>query len=134
MFPTQGSNPGLLYCRQILYCLSHCRSSYRHIKTELLGNLMDREPGRLHSMGSQSWTRLKRLSSNSSSSRASLVVWMVKNLPAMQETWVQSLGQEDPLEKGMATHSSILARRIPWTEEPEATVPPMGSQESGTNW
>ena len=43
---------------------------------------------------------------------------MVKNLPAMQETWVQSLGQEDPLEKGMETHSSILAWRIPWTEEP----------------
>ena len=42
---------------------------------------------------------------------------MVKNLPAMQETCVQSLGQEDPLEKGMATHSSILAWRIPWTEE-----------------
>ena len=43
---------------------------------------------------------------------------MVKNLPAMQETQVQSLGWEDPLEKGMATHSSILAWRIPWTEEP----------------
>ena len=43
---------------------------------------------------------------------------MVKNLPAMQETRVQSLGQEDPLEKGMATHSSIFAWRIPWTEEP----------------
>ena len=43
---------------------------------------------------------------------------MVKNLPAMQETWVQSLGQEDPLEKGDANHSSILAWRIPWTEEP----------------
>ena len=43
---------------------------------------------------------------------------MVKNPPAMQETWVQSLGGEDPLEKGMATHSSILAWRIPWTEEP----------------
>ena len=42
---------------------------------------------------------------------------VVKNLPAMQETWVQSLGWEDPLEKGMATHSSILAWRIPWTEE-----------------
>ena len=42
----------------------------------------------------------------------------VKNLPAVQETWVQSLGQEDPLEKGMATHSGILAWRIPWTEEP----------------
>ena len=43
---------------------------------------------------------------------------MVKNLPAVQEIWVQSLGQEDPLEKGMATHSSIPAWRIPWTEEP----------------
>ena len=40
----------------------------------------------------------------------------IKNLPAMQETWVQSLGWEDPLEKGMSTHSSILAWRIPWTE------------------
>ena len=49
---------------------------------------------------------------------ASLVAQMVKNLPAMQETPVQSLGQEDPLEKGKATHSSILAWRIPWTEEP----------------
>ena len=41
-----------------------------------------------------------------------------KNVPAMQETWVGSLGGEDPLEKGMATHSSVLAWRIPWTEEP----------------
>ena len=45
----------------------------------------------------------------------SLVAQLVKNLPAMWETWVQSLGWEDPLEKGMATHSSILACRIPWT-------------------
>ena len=43
---------------------------------------------------------------------------IIKNLPAMQETWVPSLGQEDPLEKEMAIHSSILAQRIPWTEEP----------------
>ena len=50
--------------------------------------------------------------------RASLVAQLVKNLPAMQETWVQSLGWEDPLERGMATHSSIFAWRIPWTEEP----------------
>ena len=46
------------------------------------------------------------------------VALMVKSLPAMQETQVQSLGQEDPLDKGMATHSNILAWRIPWTEEP----------------
>ena len=44
---------------------------------------------------------------------------VVKNLPAMQETWVQSLGWEDPLKKEMATHSSILAWEIPWTEEPD---------------
>ena len=51
----------------------------------------------------------------------------VKNLPAMQETQVQSLGQEDPLEKGMATYSNILAWRIPWTEEP-AVLESMGLQ------
>ena len=49
---------------------------------------------------------------------ASLVAQMVKDLPAMQETQIQSLGWEDPLEKRMATHSSFLAWRIPWTEEP----------------
>ena len=50
--------------------------------------------------------------------RASLIAQLVKKLPAMQETQVQFLGQEDPLEKEMASHSSILAWRIPWTEEP----------------
>ena len=49
---------------------------------------------------------------------ASLVAQMVKNLPTLLETWVQSWGWKDPLEKGMATHSSILAWRMPWTEEP----------------
>ena len=49
---------------------------------------------------------------------ASLVAQTVKRLPAMRETWVQFLGQEDPLEKEMATHSSTLACKIPWTEEP----------------
>ena len=58
-------------------------------------------------------------------SYVSLVAQIVKNLPAMQESQVQSLGQEDPLEKGMATHSSILAWRIPWTEEPGG-LQPMG--------
>ena len=52
------------------------------------------------------------------STGASLVVQRLKCLPAMCETWVQSLGQEDPLEKEMATNSSILAWKIPWTEEP----------------
>ena len=53
---------------------------------------------------------------------ASLVAQMVKNLPVIQETWDQSLGQEDPLEKGMTTHSSIVTWRIPWTEEPGRRV------------
>ena len=55
---------------------------------------------------------------------------MVKNLPPMQETRVQSLGQEDPLDNGMATHSSILAWRIPWTEEP-GRLESMESQRVG---
>ena len=62
---------------------------------------------------------------------ASLVAQMVKYPPAMQETWVQSLDWEDPLEKGMATHSSILARRIPWTEEPGG-IQSTGRKESDT--
>ena len=56
-----------------------------------------------------------------------VVAQLVKNLPAMQETWVQSLGWEDALEKGMATHSGILAWRIPWTEEP-GVLQSMGMQ------
>ena len=54
---------------------------------------------------------------------------MVKNLPAMQETRVRSLGKKDPLERGMTTHTSILAWIIPWTEEP-GRLQPMGSKES----
>ena len=54
--------------------------------------------------------------------QVSLVAQPVKNLPAMRETWVLSLDQEDPLEKKMATHSSILAWKIPWTEEPGCAI------------
>ena len=61
---------------------------------------------------------------------ASLVAQLVNHLPAVQETQVQSLGQEDPLEKGMTTHSSILAWRIPWTEEADG-LQSMGSQRIG---
>ena len=63
-------------------------------------------------------------------SRASLVAQTVKNLPAMQETQIRSLVQEDPMEKGMDTHSSILAWRIPWTEEPGGVLySPWGYKE-----
>ena len=57
---------------------------------------------------------------------------IVKNLPGMRETWIQSLGQEDPLEKEIATHSSILAWEIPWTEE-RGGLQSMGSQRVGYN-
>ena len=62
-----------------------------------------------------------------------LVAHKVKNLPAMWETWIWSLGLEDPLEKEMAIHSSILAWIIPWTEEP-GRLQSMGSQGVGHNW
>ena len=62
---------------------------------------------------------------------ASLIAQSVKNLPEMQETWVRSMGQEDSLEKEMETHSSILAWRIPWTEEP-GRLQSTRSQQSDT--
>ena len=58
------------------------------------------------------------------------MVQMVKNLPAMQEMWVQSLSPEDPMEKGMATHFSVLAWRLSWTEEPDG-LQSMKSQRVG---
>ena len=61
---------------------------------------------------------------------AFLVAQMVKNLPEMLETQLRSLGREDPLEKGMAVHATVLAWRIPWTEEPDG-LQPMGSQRVG---
>ena len=63
-----------------------------------------------------------------SRSFASILAQMVKNLPARQEAWVRSVGQEDPLEKGVATHTSILVWRISWTEEPGG-LQSMGSQK-----
>ena len=64
------------------------------------------------------------------SGTASLVAQRLKGLPPMRETWIRSLGQEDPLEKEMATHSSILAWRIPWMEKP-SRLQSMGSQRVG---
>ena len=68
-----------------------------------------------------------------SSGTASLVTQMVKHPPAMRETWVRSLGREDPLEEEMATQSSTLAWKIPWTEEP-CRLQFMGSQRAGHDW
>ena len=90
------------------------------------------EPGRLHVVHgvAKSRTRLSDFTSLHAPRQASLVAQTVKNLPAMQETWVRSLGWEDSLEKGVATHSSILAWRVPWTEEPGGQHS-MGSQRVG---
>ena len=72
----------------------------------------------------ESWTRL---------GASSLVAQLVKSLPVVRETWVPSLGREDPLEKEMASHSSILAWRIPWMEEPGG-LQSTGSQRVGHDW
>ena len=77
----------------------------------------------------ESQTRLKLLCTHNNCIWASLVAQTEKNLPAMQETWVQSLGWEDSLEEEVATRSSILAWRIPWTAEPGG-LQSMGSQRS----
>ena len=79
-----------------------------------------------NSLGTREWTILGRVG-------ASLVAQMVKNLPALQETWLRSLGGEDPLEEGMATHSSNLAWEIPRTEEPGG-LQSMGSQRVRHDW
>ena len=80
--------------------------------------------------GQNSPTAVQPNSSNTRGFPGSLVVQMVKNLPAVWETWVRSLDQEDPLEKGTATYSSILAWRIPVREEP-CGLPSMGLQRVG---
>ena len=84
-------------------------------------------------MCSPSWTLLPPPFPYHPSGSVSLVVQMVENLPAMQKTRILSLGQEDPLEKGMATHSSILAWRTPWTEEPGG-LQSMGLQTVSHDW
>ena len=86
--------------------------------------------------GGTDWTKSVEVWRNlwlSRVAQAFLVVQMVKNLPAMWETQVWSLGQEDPVGKELATHSGILAWRIPWTEEPGRVVS-MGLQRVGHNW
>ena len=146
IFPTQGSNPGLLHCRGIPYQLSHQGSPWyvKCIVIKLLKNNKSRkeslfvrkmfiwiiwvkdacflpllpkefEHWKTNRSGFNFWKRVLRKKDEGCG--ASLVAQMVKNPPAMQETWVWSLGGEDPLEKQVAIHSSILAWRISWTEE-----------------
>ena len=100
----------------------------------LLGNGVVADTIKIQIKMRSSWIRC---ASNSiwllSSDQASLVAQTVKCLPTMQETQVRSLGQEDPLEKEMATHSSILAWKIPWMEEPGG-LQSMGLQKVGHDW
>ena len=103
IFPTQGSNLGLPHCRQPLYHMTHQGSPSVHIY--VFKNIFF-------------LLLLQVLDKDCTSLTPSLVAQRIKRLPAMQETQVRSLGWEDPLEEDMATHSSTLAWKIPWTEEP----------------
>ena len=99
-------------------------------KTQLEETDQASEPDMAGMLHLSNW-ELKTQFNNYDKFRVSLVAQMVKSLPAIQETWVQSLGWEDHLEKEMATYSSILAWTIPWTEEPGG-LQSMGSHESDT--
>ena len=103
--------------RHLLLCTS---SRLAHFSQHILTQVPGRQGGATAAMSQGSKPRLPGL-------RTSLRAQLVKNLPAMRETWVQSLGWEDLLEKGKATHPSILAWRIPWT------VHFMGLQRVGHN-
>ena len=91
------------------------------------------DPGEIPGSGSSPGEGLGCPLQYSWASWASLVAQMIRNLPAMKETWVPSLGWEAPLEEGMATHSSILVWRIPWTEE-AGGLQSTGSQKAGHDW
>ena len=108
LFLTQEMIPGLLHCRRILYQLSH-----------------QGDPGSIPGSGRSTG---EGIGYPFQYTWAFLVAQLIKNLLAMQETRVWPLGWEDPLEKGKATHSSILAWRIPWT------VQSMGWQRVGNDW
>ena len=118
IFLTQGSNSclfHLLHCRHILYHLSHQGSLYLHINIQ--EHRFEFEP-RSDNLGLNPQTCIHQMRDLNNAHL--LVAQMVKNLPAMWETWVRFLSQslKDPLEEGMATHSCILAWRIPWMEGP----------------
>ena len=117
IFPIQGSNPGLLHCRWILYCLSHQGRPiyFLPLQKSLFWTFHINEI--IQYVTFCDWLLLFFFGELRNWQYLHLVAQMVKNLPAMQDTWVRSLGWEDPLEKGMATHFSILAWRIPMHRE-----------------
>ena len=85
---------------------------------------------RMKDKSEKNWLKTQHSKNRNHGIQASLVAYLLKNPPAMWETWVQSLGWKEPLEKGVATHSRILAWRIPWTEEP-GRLQSMRSQRVG---
>ena len=87
----------------------------------------------VHILLKPSWKGFEHYLASMQNEHNCVIAQTVKNLPIMWETWVWSLGQEDPLENGMATHSSVLAWRIPWTEEPGG-LQSMGLQRVRNNW
>ena len=162
IFPNQGSNPGLPHCMQFLYQLSHqWRPWYvKCIVIKLLQNNKSKkeslfvrkmfiwfiwakdalflpllpkefEHGKTNRSGFNFWKCVLRKKDEGCG--ASLLAQMVKNPLAMQETWVWSLGREDALKKEVATHSSILAWRISWTEE-TGGLQSTGSQRVRHHW
>ena len=143
IFPTQGSNSGLLHTGRFftIWVTREARSIPKRKYRYRWGSHQRSYPS--HSTGKESAYNAGDPSLIPASERSpgegigyplqyswiSLVAQMVMNPPTMWETWVWSLGKEDPLEKGMATQSSILAWRIPWSEEP-GRLQSMGSQKS----
>ena len=111
IFPTQRLNPGLPHCRQILYQLSH-KGSPRTLEW-IAYSFSGGSSQPRNQTGSPALHQLSY--PLRSKGLPSLVAQLVKNPPAMRETWVQSLGWKVPLEMGKATRPSILAWRIPWT-------------------
>ena len=148
IFLTQGLNPHLLHCQADSFPLSHQGSPIMAFGLPILreenssSTFTEIFSAQIFSYVKVAFKMLLRwllghwpilLIGTYQSYWASLVAQRVKHLPTMWETWVQSLGQEDPLEKGIATHSSILAWRIPWSEEP-GRLQSMGSQRVGHDW
>ena len=119
------------YCKYLKYIVSQFfyKGAWLFSKTTISGQ------SKSEWIFFQSWTVWTWAHSNTRepSELHGLVAQRLKHLPAMWETWVRSLGWEDPLEKEMATHSSILAWRIPWTEEPGG-LQSTGSQRVGHAW
>ena len=120
-----------------LFTFTHWRRKWQPTPVFLPGE----SQGRGSLVGCRLWGRTELDTTEATSQQqqqqhvywSSLVAQIVKNMPVMQETWIWSLGQEDPLKKGMATHSSILAWRVSWTEEP-GRLQSVESQRIGHNW